>query len=238
VSVLDAVHVVVPARNEELLIGRCLDALARSRTALLAERPALEVRITVVLDGCVDDTATVVGRAEGVDAVAVTELTPGGARAAGVRRAAGQVPPDGSNRVWVACTDADSEVPLGWLLGQVRCAEQGFVCRVGAVHPELGPAERFLHLGWLARHELLEGHRHVFGANLGFALAAYEAVGGFAALDCGEDVDLVERFRAAGMRVRSTGEDPVRTSGRRSSRVRGGFADYLTTLASDLARAT
>jgi hypothetical protein len=85
VSVLDAVHVVVPARNEELLIGRCLDALARSRTALLAERPALEVRITVVLDGCVDDTATVVGRAEGVDAVAVTELTPGGARAAGVR---------------------------------------------------------------------------------------------------------------------------------------------------------
>ena len=57
-------------------------------------------------------------------------------------------------------------------------------------------------------------------------------------LGCGEDVDLVERFRAAGLRVRSTGEDAVLTSARRSSRVRGGFADYLATLAVDLARAT
>lgn len=238
VSALDAVHVVVPARNEELLIGRCLDALTRSRAALLAERPALEVRITVVLDGCVDDTATVVHRSAGVDVVEVTELTPGGARAAGVRRAAGLVPAAGAGRVWLACTDADSVVPDGWLAGQVRCAEQGFVCRVGAVHPDLGPAERLLHLAWLARHELLDGHHHVFGANLGFQLAAYEAVGGFAPLGCGEDVDLVQRFRAAGMRVRSTAEDPVRTSARRSSRVRGGFADYLASLASDLAGAT
>jgi hypothetical protein len=109
---------------------------------------------------------------------------------------------------------------------------------VGAVHPELGPGERLLYLGWLARHEHLDGHGHVYGANLGFTLAAYQQVGGFAAQACGEDVDLVKRLRGSGLRVRSTGEDPVRTSARRSSRVRGGFADYLATLAVDLAGAT
>ena len=237
-SDLDAVHVVVPARDEERLIGRCLDALARSRAALHAQRPGLAVRVTVVLDGCVDDTAGVVHRAEDVDALVVAELTPGGARAAGLQRVAGLTPEGAAGRVWVACTDADSVVPVGWLAGQVRCAEEGFVCRVGAVHPELGPAERLLYQGWLARHEHLDGHGHVYGANLGFTLAAYQQAGGFAALACGEDVDLVKRLRGAGLPVRSTGEDPVRTSARRSSRVRGGFADYLASLAIDLAAAT
>jgi glycosyltransferase involved in cell wall biosynthesis len=238
VSALATVHVVVPARNEERLIGRCLDALATSRALLLAERPTLAVRVTVVLDGCVDGTAAVVRRAPGVDAVHVTELSAGGARAAGVARARDLEPDLDRGRTWVACTDADSVVPAEWLVGQVLAAEQGAVCRVGAVHPELGPAERLLHLGWLARHSHAEGHPHVYGANLGFSLAAYEHVGGFAPLACGEDVDLVQRIRAAGLAVVSTGDDPVRTSARRSSRVRGGFADYLTALAVDLARAT
>lgn len=237
-SGLRAVHVVVPARNEEQLIGRCLDALSDARTALRAERPTLEVRVTVVLDGCADGTAAIVRRADAVDALHVTELTPGGARAAGVRRVGDLASDLDGGQVWVACTDADSVVPVGWLADQVQCAEEGVVCRVGTVHPELGPAERRLHLGWLARHSHADGHVHVHGANLGFTLAAYEQAGGFAPLDCGEDVDLVRRIRAAGLPVRSTGHDPVRTSARRSSRVRGGFADYLATLAVDLARAT
>ena len=237
-SALDAVHVVVPARNEERLIGRCLDALSTSRAMLLAERPTLAVRVTVVLDGCVDGTAAVVRRATGVDAVHVTELTPGGARAAGVGRARELARDTDGTRTWVSCTDADSMVPATWLVAQVLAAEQGVACRVGAVQPELAAAERLLHLGWLARHPHHDGHPHVYGANLGFTLAAYDHVGGFAPLACGEDVDLVHRMRAAGLPVVSTGHDPVRTSARRSSRVRGGFADYLATLAVDLARAT
>lgn len=143
----------------------------------------------------------------------------------------------GPARVWVACTDADSEVPPGWLVAQVDCADRGFACRVGSVQPELEPAEQALLRRWTALHSHPAGHDHVYGADLGFALDAYERVGGFKPLACGEDVDLVRRLRAAGAPVLATGEDPVRTSGRRTSRVRGGFADYLAGLSVDLAGA-
>ena len=48
----------------------------------------------------------------------------------------------------------------------------------------------------------------------------------------------MQRMRAAGLPVLSSGDDPVRTSARHSSRVRGGFADYLASLAADLAGAS
>ena len=79
------------------------------------------------------------------------------------------------------------------------------------------------------------GHPHVHGANLGFSLAAYLQVGGFTHQERGEDVDLVSRFRRAGLVVLATADDPVATSGRRTSRVRGGFADYLSDLDDELA---
>jgi len=69
VSGLRAVHVVVPARNEEQLIGRCLDALSDARTALRAERPTLEVRVTVVLEDVAAELGGLLDVAAGDDFV-------------------------------------------------------------------------------------------------------------------------------------------------------------------------
>ena len=45
----------------------------------------------------------------------------------------------------------------------------------------------------------------------------------------------MSRLRCAGLVVLATADDPVVTSGRRTSRVRGGFADYLSDLDDELA---
>jgi glycosyltransferase involved in cell wall biosynthesis len=234
-SRLDAVHVVVPARDEERLIGRCLESLSTARGELGAGRPDLSVRITVVLDRCVDRTAEIVASACGVEALAVTALSVGAARAAGVQHAARVQAAQRTERVWVACTDADSAPSPAWLVGQVRCAESGYAARIGTVLPDLQEMDPVLHRRWLDRHDDRHGHPHVHGANLGFSLAAYLQVGGFTHQECGEDVDLVSRLRRAGLAVLATGDDPVTTSGRRTSRVRGGFADYLSGLDDELA---
>jgi hypothetical protein len=67
----------------------------------------------------------------------------------------------------------------------------------------------------------------VHGANLGFSLAAYDRVGGFAPLATGEDVDLVERMQSAGVPWRATDRTRVLTSGRRHGRAPAGFAGFL-----------
>jgi hypothetical protein len=69
---------------------------------------------------------------------------------------------------------------------------------------------------------------------MGFSADAYWRIGGFAALASGEDVDLVERFRAAGRRVLWDGELSVATSDRRNGRAPGGFADHLAELSREV----
>ena len=44
-------------------------------------------------------------------------------------------------------------------------------------------------------------HRHIHGGNLRFSAKAYLEVGGFAALPCHEDVDLVKRFESQGYSI-------------------------------------
>ena len=74
------------------------------------------------------------------------------------------------------------------------------------------------------------GHNHIHGANMGFSAAAYWQVGGFKALPTGEDVDLVKRFEAAGMRIHRDATLSVATSDRRHGRAPGGFAQHLRSL--------
>lgn len=227
-----AVHVVVPARDEEQVLGACLDAMALSVTRARVRRSDLVARVSVVLDRCGDASAAV-ARAGGAHCLEVQVGAVGAARAAGVASTRPWLVEAGvalaPEQVWVATTDADSRVPPGWLEEHLDLADRGHGLVVGPVRLDPAEVEASLRSAWESAHPT--GADLVFGANLGFRLADYELVGGFAPVREHEDVALVAGMTAAGVpRARST--LPVVTSGRTEGRTPGGFAGYLRDLAS------
>lgn len=226
---VDRVLVVIPVRDEASLLARQLAAVATARAALRRTRPDVEVGTTVVLDSCRDASADVAAAFPDVREVAVDVGCVGAARRIGIERARSQRPTP-ADRTWVACTDADSEVPAHWLSAQLALAARGFDLVIGTVWPDPSDSTPDRLVRWWGRHTLSDDHPHVHGANLGFRLSAYDAVGGFRALTTGEDVDLVERMRSAGVPWTAASRLPVLTSGRLAGRAPAGFADYLLSL--------
>ncbi|MBV8541580.1 MAG: glycosyltransferase [Pseudonocardiales bacterium] len=215
------VGVVVPAHNEEELLPRCLAALRCAAVAV-----DIPVHLLVVLDACSDRTADAAGDAE---VLAVWERNVGAARRAGFAHLLHEL---GADRVWLASTDADSQVPKGWLADQLAHARHGADAVAGMVcvcdwseHPPI-TAERFRRL-----HHHVIGHRHVHGANLGISARSYLAVDGFPTLPAHEDVALVTTLKRTGHRVLHAADPPVITSARRRARATEGFADFLIRLA-------
>ncbi len=132
--------------------------------------------------------------------------------------------------LWLATTDADSLVPPDWLQRQLCHAAAGAWVVAGTITVE-DWANRPQQIRELAQRAYQHGpHRHIHGANLAFAAAAYVAVGGFSPLATGEDVGLVAAFTAAGFSVCWARDLPVVTSARVVSRAPLGFADYLNNL--------
>jgi glycosyltransferase involved in cell wall biosynthesis len=222
--VIERIAVVVPARNEELLLPACLDALAAA-----IEMVDVAVDVVVALDRCQDGSAEVVAERPWVAAVEIDAGNVGRARRAATQLAlrVPQVPPE---RHWLATTDADSVVPSDWLAGQLALAADGWEVVVGTVqvedwsaHPD-GVAGR-----WAARYRGVDHHHHVHGANLGLTAAAYLDAGGWSPLATGEDVALVSAM--AGRRVIRSAAHPVTTSARSDPRAPDGFGEALRQLA-------
>jgi len=224
-----AVHVVIPARDEELLLPRCLASVEQARLALRGVRPDLLVDITVVLDRCRDRSSLVVEEAR-VHGLSVDFGMVGATRDAGVRSALASNDANGvaSEDLWIACTDADTVVPANWLTDQVALTATHDAV-IGTVEP-FGLTDAAVLARWRARHHLIEGHPHVHGANLGLRGSTYLEVGGFRPMATDEDVDLVRRIRAHTARWVATDAVRVSSSARRLSRCRGGFADFLVSL--------
>ena len=220
--------VAIPARDEESLLPACLRSVTAAVAALREARPGIRLVVAVALDGCTDGSARVVG-----DWDAATVVLPGrgvgAARDAAIQRglSALRMPPE--EATWVACTDADTVVPSRWLVRHVMWAERGADLVVGTAEP-VGVARGEALAAWHARHQLVEGHTHVHGANLGVRADRWRQVGGFGRRTVGEDVDLVERVRSHTGRWVATDTTRVLTSGRPRSRVDGGFAHYLRDL--------
>jgi glycosyltransferase involved in cell wall biosynthesis len=223
---IEVVGVVVPARDEELLLPACLDALEVALATVVGVRTI----VVVALDRCVDGSADVVAAYPWVQAVETDAGNVGAARGRGVEKILEQASGTPAERIWLATTDADSVVPPNWLTGQLALAAQGWEVVVGTVvvddwtgHP---PDTQPL---WLASYQPVEHHPHVHGANLGCSAAAYLDAGGWSPLASDEDVALLAAL--AHRRVVRTATLPVVTSSRRDPRAAGGFGDTLRDLA-------
>ncbi|WP_185202459.1 glycosyltransferase family 2 protein [Glaciihabitans sp. INWT7] len=225
---IEALAVVIPARNESALIARCLHSVQRAIDHLRAHSPAPapSVSVVVVLDSCSDNTAELVRSFGGVEVIEIDAASVGVARSVGVASAltgSGMDP----RRTWVANTDADSTVPPQWLAEQLRLADAGADVVVGTVSPELTDLSDDLVTAWTRLRARRSAAGHVHGANLGFRGSSYLSSGGFRPEAVHEDVNLVARFTAISAAVCNSLDIDVETSGRRANRVPGGYASYL-----------
>jgi glycosyltransferase involved in cell wall biosynthesis len=237
--VITAIAVVVPARDEERLIGACLAAIRRA-----ARHPAvaaLPVTVVVAADSCRDRTARTARRG-GARILQVDCRSAGASRALGTAHALELVgadrPAPAAEQVWLAHTDADTQVPPSWLADQLAHASAGAHAVVGLVRVRdwgghsAETAGRFLHhyqstlVHPDARYQQ-RSHPHVHGANLGVRADAYLAVGGFPQLAVGEDHALVAALEQARFRVHASTDARVTTSARRDPRAPGGFGHFL-----------
>ncbi|MFJ1646027.1 glycosyltransferase [Streptomyces sp. NPDC088258] len=232
-----ACAVIVPAHNEAATLPA---TLASVRVALRRpRRSGVEVLLVVVADACTDATAAIAAAA-GALVLRESFGSVGQARAAGADAARDRLAAHGE-ALWLATTDADTVVPPGWLVHQLRHARGGWDCVVGTVrlaaHPALSAARAARHdahyfagrpKGPAAWH-----HPHVHGANLGVAAGPYLAAGGFPPLTHDEDRTLVARLEELGHRILRTDDCPVLTSAREDYRAPHGFGAFLTGLAAD-----
>lgn len=228
-----AVAVVIPAHNEQELLSTCLDVLEAA--AWRVRDRGIPVLVFVVADACTDATRAM-ARRRGLTCVTIQANNVGVARAAGVSAALSRLAESGfdPSRIYLLHTDADTVVEPDWITRHLdEAADHDAV--LGPVEVRdwsmrgAGCAQRYvLH----SEHEPDE-HR-VHGANLGVRADAYERVGGFPALPVAEDRALVDALRAAGEAVVFRHDLAVFTSARVSTRVRGGFSDYLSRLDEEL----
>jgi glycosyltransferase involved in cell wall biosynthesis len=198
VTAIDHVVVVVPAHDEEELVVAALDALA---VAAATVAPQVRTTVVVVANACSDRTASRAAAA-GASVIETTPANVGAARAAGFTWALANEPGP-CDRVWLATTDADSRVPAHWLVAQVAAAAAGGDVHLGTV--ALEPDDVVSFAAWVDSYTEASrggaGHGHVHGASMGVRATSYLRVGGFAALDHDEDVNLVTRLAASGAHI-------------------------------------
>ncbi|WP_228479410.1 glycosyltransferase [Microbacterium atlanticum] len=228
----DAMVVVVPVRNEELLLSASLSALAAAVDRATAAGIATAVR--VVLDRCTDASADIAARFP-FRTLTTAAGRVGAARALGVADALDALAGVPLERIWIANTDADSRVPAGWLSNFHDCSPIADIC-VGTVRPDFADLSISQRALWLRTHTRGRPNGHVHGANLGISALTYLDAGGFAPLGEHEDVDLVARCRNRGAVIVASDDAEVVTSGRFTGRTPGGYAGYLRQQAADLAR--
>ena len=222
------IAVLIPARNEERLLPRCLNSVLRAASMLPGY---VTTDIVVVADCCTDTTEPLaLDMLQGVGtSIGSSEGNVGMARALAACAALARVPQP-LERCWLANTDADCDVPDTWLLQQLQLAQEGWAAVTGIVdvdcfiehHPAV---ETRFRMSYELRAD--GTHPHVHGANLGVRADAYLQAGGWGAQPTAEDHDLWNRLRQLPVACCSDSRLKVLTSGRRVGRAPLGFAGAL-----------
>src|ERR1700712_3416761 len=128
------IAVVVPVRDEEQLLPRCLTALDAARRSIeMCQADPPLVRVVVVLDRCTDGSAQIAASWPRIEIVTIDAGLVGVARAAGMEYGLRAPAPAA---VCIACTDADSVVPANGLVTQLRGAQGGPDVLLGTVRPD------------------------------------------------------------------------------------------------------
>ena len=222
------IAVLIPARDEVLLLPRCLRSLERARAALPSY---VTSDVVLVADSCIDNTLALARRNLRSTDVAVASSfgVVGSARSLAadiaLDRYVGQ-----PQRCWLANTDADCELPTTWLVAQLALAEAGVEAVAGIVSVD-SFEEHPTHVAACFRDTYrihADGtHPHVHGANLGVRSDLYRLAGGWRGLSTAEDHDLWTRLKSWGANCCSVAALEIVTSGRIVGRAPRGFAKAL-----------
>ena len=125
------VAVLIPARNEEVLLARCLESVIRASDLLPA---IIKATIVLVSDSSTDRTAEIAYQIIGASgSILHTRAgTVGTARALAasyvIERATAPL-----SSVWLANTDADCVVSRKWLIDQIDFATSGIEAVAGII---------------------------------------------------------------------------------------------------------
>jgi glycosyltransferase involved in cell wall biosynthesis len=213
VNDLPQLSFVIPAYNEEALIGACLESVLAE-----VKRSGIDAEVVVVNNASVDRTGEIARGFAGVKVVDEPKKGLVNARHAGFENSTGPL---------VANIDSDTLVPEGWLTTVIRefSANPKLVCLSGPyVYYDMSLWNRFLIrlfyvLTWLIyvlNHYVLRVGSVVQGGNFVFRRDAWLKAGGFdtSIAFFGEDTDVAVRLSKVG-KVKWTWGLPMKTSGRR-----------------------
>jgi cellulose synthase/poly-beta-1,6-N-acetylglucosamine synthase-like glycosyltransferase len=205
---------VIPAYNEEACIGACVKSVRRQLRASTHEG-----EIIVVNNASTDRTGEVASAWPGVRVVSEPRKGLLHARQRGFEESRGDL---------LACIDADTILPKGWITTAVRAFERnpGLVCLTGPyVYYDLNPLVRVVVALWYMSADLFAGYLHQYffrtgaliqGGNYVVRRSALEKIGGYDTRIAfyGEDTDLARRLVKVG-KVRFTFRLSLPASGRR-----------------------
>lgn len=227
---IDAIGIIVPAHDEEAMIGRCLASLERARAFLPAR---IATHVVVVLDACVDGSQRQAARVlrPTDQLIPVDFRSVGKARAHGAQHVLRHFAAHDPARVWLVTTDADSHVSQRWLADHRAVADTGAHALAGAIRIDDWQGYTATQISafrrWYRRGGSGQTHNHVHGANLGVRADAYLEVGGFDGITTGEDHALWSALQRSGKHTVSRRAVVVTTSSRRRGRAPHGFANFM-----------